>query len=263
MSKNWGIPSEAKICCLEDDLWLVECPSKLVVDRIISLNRCFYGSSRLFLDRWTIEAGRSAVMEKQRLPWVLIQGIPLHLRSFDLFRAIGERCGGFIDFDDRLCPLNSVRIKIEVSKSIPKEVQLCFRKSVVTVKVWKESGGVVLVSKEVSSFVNRAGDRVENQEIRLDWRSCLLRGKAKLMEVGESSSSGVEHSLLDASGVKDVECVGSSGVREVTVDPKEGGGRKGGESHGIGDGGGGVGFTTRKRINSHGKLVTGSISHDY
>ncbi|CAN1181604.1 hypothetical protein LINPERHAP2_LOCUS35499 [Linum perenne] len=121
MAKNWGLPLSAKIMCLGDDLWLLECPTKETVDRVVALNRCLYGSSRLFLDRWTPRAGRSVVLPKQSLMWIVIQGIPLHLRSVNLFCALG-------DFDDKLCPLNAVRIKIAVVKVIPNALNLVFKK---------------------------------------------------------------------------------------------------------------------------------------
>ncbi|CAN1244701.1 hypothetical protein LINPERPRIM_LOCUS6218 [Linum perenne] len=189
MTKNWGISSVSKIMCLGDDLWMVECPSKQAVDMIVSLNRCLYGSTRIFLDRWTEKAGRTTLLPKQRMVWVLIQGIPLHLRSLELFKAIGERCGGFVDYDDSLCPLNSVRIKVVDTNTIPEKVSLRFRNNLFMVKVVKElveadRSGVEASSLKVISST-REGVR---QTFVAEWRRKHLRGKAKVLEEGESSA---------------------------------------------------------------------------
>ncbi|CAN1189489.1 hypothetical protein LINPERPRIM_LOCUS24511 [Linum perenne] len=101
MHKNWGVQAAAKIWSLEDDVWLLECESLEAVRRVIALNRCRFGSVRIFLDNWTAGAGRSSCLEDQGLEWVVVRGIPLHLRSEELFRRIGELCGGFVEFDSQ------------------------------------------------------------------------------------------------------------------------------------------------------------------
>ncbi|CAN1156932.1 hypothetical protein LINPERHAP2_LOCUS21236 [Linum perenne] len=117
MAKNWGIPSGAQIWYLEDDVWLLDCATKEVVKRVLTLNRCLFGSTCIFLDGWTNGAGRSRCVYAQGRAWVLVQGIPLHLKSLELFRSLGDVCGGFLDYDDKLCPLNSVRLKILATSS--------------------------------------------------------------------------------------------------------------------------------------------------
>ncbi|CAN1277278.1 hypothetical protein LINPERPRIM_LOCUS16283 [Linum perenne] len=190
MVKNWGLPSDVKILCLGEDLWVLECPSKEAVDRILALNRYLYGSSQIFFDRWTSEAGRSSCFLKQRVEWIVVRGIPLHLRSVDLFRALGESCGGFVDYDDRLCPLNSVRIKIKLTRDLPKILKLRFAEEVFTVKVCRESfvcAGREAVGVPQVTLEHSLARDIERPEA--SWKIRCLRGKAKAFVEGESSAT--------------------------------------------------------------------------
>ncbi|CAN1130316.1 hypothetical protein LINPERPRIM_LOCUS13147 [Linum perenne] len=139
MIKNWGVSSQANISSLGDDLWLLDWGSKELVDRILVLDRSLFGSTRIFLDRWTSIAGRTTFLQKQHIAWVWIQGIPLHLHSAELFRSLGEGCGGFLDFDVSHCPLNAVRIKVATSSDIPTRFTERFHNEVFVVRVFQET----------------------------------------------------------------------------------------------------------------------------
>ncbi|CAN1179378.1 hypothetical protein LINPERHAP2_LOCUS34158 [Linum perenne] len=93
------------------------CDSKVKVERILSLNRRSFGNVQLLIDKWIPEAGRSKVLLNDNELWVLINGIPLHLRSADLFRQLGLVCGEFLGFEER-SSLSSVRIKIKPKGSV-------------------------------------------------------------------------------------------------------------------------------------------------
>ncbi|CAN1170799.1 hypothetical protein LINPERHAP2_LOCUS29196 [Linum perenne] len=75
MYLNWGVQASANIWSLEDDVWLLECESLEAVRRVIALNRCVFGSVRIFLDSWTAGAGRSSCLEELGLAWVLVKAI--------------------------------------------------------------------------------------------------------------------------------------------------------------------------------------------
>ncbi|CAN1276068.1 hypothetical protein LINPERPRIM_LOCUS15897 [Linum perenne] len=57
LQRNWGVDANARVSCLDDDLWLIEYRSKSEVDRIVSLKRDLYGSSKVLFDRWSKWAG--------------------------------------------------------------------------------------------------------------------------------------------------------------------------------------------------------------
>ncbi|CAN1134824.1 hypothetical protein LINPERHAP2_LOCUS8504 [Linum perenne] len=79
---------------------MIYCASKMKVEKIISLNKCNFGAIQILLDRWIYSAGRTNVSIRDDVVWVTVRGIPLHLRSFDLFRQLGSACGTFLDFEN-------------------------------------------------------------------------------------------------------------------------------------------------------------------
>ncbi|CAN1768371.1 hypothetical protein LINPERHAP1_LOCUS10605 [Linum perenne] len=131
---NWGSALNAPLQKLDDDLWLLFCDSKAKVDRITSLNRNSFGDVPILLDKWIPDAGRSKVLAGDNILWLTIRGIPVHLRSSDLFRQIGSECGVFLGFET--CnSLSSVRIKIRRVGDIPDSLPIFFENSVFRVEV--------------------------------------------------------------------------------------------------------------------------------
>ncbi|CAN0922456.1 hypothetical protein LINGRAHAP2_LOCUS33064, partial [Linum grandiflorum] len=154
MTVNWGVNGSAPVKEMGDDLWLLECPSKEDASRILRLDRFYFGSSKIRLDIWLPGSGRSEVLRKQGLAWITASGIPLHLLSQDLYKQIGDRCGGFIEANTSLCPLGSVRLKISCARDVPRSVSLRFLDEFYSIPIVLENGGFgALVEKEVQRTV--------------------------------------------------------------------------------------------------------------
>ncbi|CAN0870577.1 hypothetical protein LINGRAHAP2_LOCUS9575 [Linum grandiflorum] len=154
MTVNWGVNGSAPVKAMGDDLWLLECPSKEDASRILRLDRFYFGSSKIRLDIWLPGSGRSEVLRKQGLAWITASGIPLHLLSQDLYKQIGDRCGGFIEANTSLCPLGSVRLKISCARDVPRSVSLRFLDEFYSIPIVLENGGFgALVEKEVQRTV--------------------------------------------------------------------------------------------------------------
>ncbi|CAN1218227.1 hypothetical protein LINPERPRIM_LOCUS1273 [Linum perenne] len=113
-----GIPSNSACFPLGDGLWLLECASSAEASKILVLRRQRFGSFEVFLYAWIKEAGRSDVLWVSDNTWVVVRGIPLHLRSSTLARrfaiafwsdfvsrpkAPGFGLGGAIDSSDGGC----------------------------------------------------------------------------------------------------------------------------------------------------------------
>ncbi|CAN1122688.1 hypothetical protein LINPERPRIM_LOCUS2856 [Linum perenne] len=157
-SKNWGISPQAKISGLDDDLWMLECSSAKEVERIVSLNRVFYEATKIFLDGWTPEVGRTSVLRKQGLAWIVAEGVPLHLRSGEAFRGNRDVCGGYVEHDVSGTRMSSVRIKIRMNHDHPRpaSVSLCCGEESFVVPIrWGEAG---LDVREPSAKNNKGKD---------------------------------------------------------------------------------------------------------
>ncbi|CAN1792233.1 hypothetical protein LINPERHAP1_LOCUS19590 [Linum perenne] len=149
-NRNWGSAVNAPLQKLDDDLWLLFCDSKAKVDRILSINRNRYGDILILLDKWIPEAGRSKVLAREKVVWITIRGIPVHLRSSDLFRQIGSECGTFLAFET-CSSLSSVRIKIRLTGILPEFIPIKFEGKVFPVQVIPDLGALSVVSCEQES----------------------------------------------------------------------------------------------------------------
>ncbi|CAN1191805.1 hypothetical protein LINPERHAP2_LOCUS41222 [Linum perenne] len=149
-NRHWGSALDAHFQSLGDGLWMLFCGSKARVDRIIALRRWMFGQIPLQLDSWIPNAGRSRVLLDDDIVLVTIRGIPIHLRSPDLFRQLGDICGSFLSFKDA-GSLSSVRLKIKLKGSIPDEIPITFRGFSFPLKVELEA--VVPISSPISADV--------------------------------------------------------------------------------------------------------------
>ncbi|CAN0912937.1 hypothetical protein LINGRAPRIM_LOCUS380 [Linum grandiflorum] len=82
-SNTWG-PNVGDIRELSDELWVCKCNSKLEVERIINLGRWEFKGRRILANAWIPIAGRSSVLGNGFV-WIRVDGIPLHLRSYEYF----------------------------------------------------------------------------------------------------------------------------------------------------------------------------------
>ncbi|CAN1184920.1 hypothetical protein LINPERPRIM_LOCUS39266 [Linum perenne] len=74
----------------------------------------------IICNHWSPMAGRSNNLESYGQKWIQLFGIPVHLRSSEVFRKLGDLCGGFIDCQDTR--FSAVRVKVAAGSSIPSEV---------------------------------------------------------------------------------------------------------------------------------------------
>ncbi|KAL4192412.1 hypothetical protein AMTRI_Chr06g194110 [Amborella trichopoda] len=72
--------------------YLVSVPEDAVTPTEVALNKLHFKGGRLMLRKW--EEYLEAV-NRTKL-WLAVEGIPIHLWTQQVFRAIGECCGSFI-----------------------------------------------------------------------------------------------------------------------------------------------------------------------
>ncbi|CAN1131659.1 hypothetical protein LINPERPRIM_LOCUS13930 [Linum perenne] len=103
------------------------CSSKEEVDKIFNLGRWRFPGHRLFADRWIEEAGISDVCGDRGVVWVLVKGIPIHLRSEATISEIAQCFGPSASPDEFGCNLNEVKVRTAGLPTIPKSIWLRFR----------------------------------------------------------------------------------------------------------------------------------------
>ncbi|CAN1157690.1 hypothetical protein LINPERHAP2_LOCUS21696 [Linum perenne] len=137
--RNWGIARCSVIRPVGDDLWLLECASEKEVLRIVALGRWRFKGLVIQLDRWIKMAGHSNVLWESDVAWVVVRGIPLHLRSSELIRSLGEACGGFLSATEGT-DMSSVWIKVKIRGPVPEVIPLYEGMEVFPVTVGFEAG---------------------------------------------------------------------------------------------------------------------------
>ncbi|CAN1759239.1 hypothetical protein LINPERHAP1_LOCUS7072 [Linum perenne] len=169
-----------------DDLWMLVCSSSESVNRILSLNRWMFGEVNVLADRWITVAGRSAIMAENATAWVVARGIPLHLRSKKLFKALGDRCRGFIRADE-VSSLSSIRIKVSAGASIPEEVLVRFGTTFFPIRVELEGKAPMSPVGAEPEFFRRWKAKGKGNEV---WSS---KGQPAVDEDTPSCSRGPFH----------------------------------------------------------------------
>ncbi|CAN0928361.1 hypothetical protein LINGRAHAP2_LOCUS36450 [Linum grandiflorum] len=142
--KWWGTKIEGR-SMLSDDLWLIKLPSKEDVERVLKLGRWQFRDWSIQAGEWLPFAGRSKVTEESGMVWIRLEGIPVHVRSDDLFRQLGDFCGRFVETSEEGCSWNAIRIKVRQLGVIPCIVPVEFEGKCYPVKVTVESGLEVVV----------------------------------------------------------------------------------------------------------------------
>ena len=79
---------------------LIEFENKKEADKVLLRGfRCFKDSI-LHLERWDPKVDCSQSCEHLKEVWVRVMGLPLHLWSREVFKKIGDCCGGFVALDE-------------------------------------------------------------------------------------------------------------------------------------------------------------------
>ncbi|CAN1157705.1 hypothetical protein LINPERHAP2_LOCUS21703 [Linum perenne] len=228
MAKAWGIPSAASFLPLGDDLWLLVCSSVAETERILALKRWKFKGWDILMDVWTKTAGRSRCLEDSNVAWVVARGIPLHLRSMELFRQLGEACGGFVGAEDGLS-LSTIRLRIQTGALIPDEIPISYGSEVFPVRIEAEAPLPLSAHGNKSEFFKRWNSKGKGFVIHKN----EARRKVALVDPGSSSSGGCvqfeipkvtgESSEKLGEGVrKDICCGTSSKVCSEVGRPKGG-----------------------------------------
>ena len=96
----------------------------------------------LFLGKWHPEVGCFCNGANANEAWVRVVGLPLHLWSREVFKLIGDGCGGLIAMDentDFMVELQWARLLVKVvGKDLPTSVQLVVGSRCFSVQLWWE-----------------------------------------------------------------------------------------------------------------------------
>ncbi|CAN0917890.1 hypothetical protein LINGRAHAP2_LOCUS30568 [Linum grandiflorum] len=102
--------------------------------RIMGLKNRNFESFLILTDDWIPEVGQSNVLAQRRMCWLQV-GIPIHLRSKELFKAISDLCGNFLESYVANWFQDGVLLKVFIKDSIPDEVIIRYKFQLFSVSV--------------------------------------------------------------------------------------------------------------------------------
>ena len=110
--ESWGrslrnIKGGVKLARLGGPLLLIEFENKEEADKVILRGHQWFKESILHLDRWDPKVGCSQNGERAKSVWVRVVGLPLHFWSQEVFRKIGDCCGGLSQWTKTLLTLRN------------------------------------------------------------------------------------------------------------------------------------------------------------
>ncbi|CAN1176796.1 hypothetical protein LINPERPRIM_LOCUS3859 [Linum perenne] len=154
MARWWGIGVNEEAKLLGDDSWLVDCRTEETAEKVVSRGDWFFRGAKVEVRKWFPAAGRLDLLQSQGVRWILIFGIPVHVRSDSVFRDIGDACGGFVAGQDS--GFSAVRLKVRAGSPVPDSLSIKMKELTFEIKVMVEpvirvpvdKGKMVMVSTE-------------------------------------------------------------------------------------------------------------------
>ena len=141
--ERWSLKGGLKISSLGGALVLFEFEDKVEADLVLLRGSRCLKMREFFLQKWEPEVGCCRNGSHPKEVWVKVIGLPFHLWSREVFKSIGESCGGFIAVDEETAffsELQWARILVRApGKFKPGTLQVVVRNFCWTVSLWWEN----------------------------------------------------------------------------------------------------------------------------
>ncbi|RVX14549.1 hypothetical protein CK203_017111 [Vitis vinifera] len=139
---HWKLQGEMRIARIGGCCCLFVFESKAEANNVLQRGFRRFKESVIHLKRWDPSVGCSQSREKVKEVWVRVMGLPLHLWNREVFKKIGDSCGGFIAVDEStgaLKELQWARILVKVEgMGGPSSLQVVIGTSCYAIQLWWE-----------------------------------------------------------------------------------------------------------------------------
>ncbi|RVW97163.1 hypothetical protein CK203_030079 [Vitis vinifera] len=139
---HWKLQGEMRIARIGGCCCLFVFESKAEANNVLQRGFRRFKESVIHLKRWDPSVGCSQSREKVKEVWVRVMGLPLHLWNREVFKKIGDSCGGFIAMDEStgaLKELQWARILVKVEgMGGPSSLQVVIGTSCYAIQLWWE-----------------------------------------------------------------------------------------------------------------------------
>ncbi|RVW96961.1 hypothetical protein CK203_032292 [Vitis vinifera] len=146
--KNWAVHAwllkgKLDIAVMGGGLILFEFELMSEAERVLARGKRKVLGSVLMMERWHPEVGCFSNGAFASEVWVRVVGLPLHLWNREVFKLIGDGCGGFIAVDNKtesMTELQWARMLVKsASRDTPSSVQIVDEMGCFSVQLWWES----------------------------------------------------------------------------------------------------------------------------
>ena len=121
----WNLKKDVKVMKLGGAFFLLEFEDEEKAKRVLKRGMHCYKDKFLHLDKWSEEAGCLHLGSLAKEVWVRVMGLPLHCWSGEVFKKIGDCCGGFVEVNEetkRFSQLQWARILVKAGDRFSEDV---------------------------------------------------------------------------------------------------------------------------------------------
>ncbi|CAL1372576.1 unnamed protein product [Linum trigynum] len=122
-NRHWATDDNFDWHYFDNGKWLLSCPSVQHAVRIRGFNQCSFKNFNILISFWPEEGQKDWYDDSQ---WILVFGIPLHLKSIDLINLIGRFCGKLLEVDWNHWSADFIRIRVRMIDEPPSTIPVRF-----------------------------------------------------------------------------------------------------------------------------------------
>ena len=160
--KHWALKGNLRVATLGRGLLLFDFEIPDEAERVLARGMRIFKENVLVLERWNPEVGCLRKEPTTKDVWVRVIGLPLHLRSSEVFKRIGDECGGFIAADESsLNEMQWARLLVRcVDRETPSTAHIVVGSGCYSLQLWWESSPWFTQVVPAGSFSGEGSSRV-------------------------------------------------------------------------------------------------------
>ncbi|RVX09331.1 hypothetical protein CK203_015357 [Vitis vinifera] len=185
--RSWNLRKGVKVMKLGETFFLLEFEDEGEAGRVLNRGTRRFKDRLLHLERWNEETGCLKVGSQTKEVWVRVVGLLLHCWSEEMFKSIGDCCGGLVEVDEdtkNLSQLQWARILVKNGGNFfPGTLNLVVKSFCYAVRLWWEVQPRVSVVEPMKNLRWREGERMRDHapgtavgRKRKDWRAAEADG---------------------------------------------------------------------------------------
>uniref|UniRef100_A0A5B7BKB9 DUF4283 domain-containing protein n=1 Tax=Davidia involucrata TaxID=16924 RepID=A0A5B7BKB9_DAVIN len=128
VDSKWGVPAGVSVLAMHGALFMFVFPSIVEASRILRNRDWTLDGAPVFLDRWVAASCCLKPKNTPREIWVRFMGLPAFLWYNNIFKALGNHCGGYVETATKTKSrdhLRWARVKVRVSANpIPSSMKI-------------------------------------------------------------------------------------------------------------------------------------------